>query len=79
MSKYEDNPDMNTFYKRCRFGNQLQDEEYYCLCATSEHTSTMVSNADDSICSKCEDFFSFDDTENMKNNDEDTEVLPYDR
>lgn len=76
-NEYKNIPTMDTFFKRCRFSTQSNNENYYCYCPTSEHLSRKVNCDDDSKCSNCSDFHSCDDLENFSNDDDFTESLDY--
>lgn len=67
MNKYKDNPNLDKFYKRCRFSSQDSLEDYYCCNDISGQCTNVVSCEEDDICSDCSHFFSCDDNENICN------------
>lgn len=72
MMNFDNNPELDKFYKRCRWAFKDDLEDTYCVNEASFHCTEFVGFKDDEYCKSCIHFFSAIDEENDRISDEQT-------
>jgi hypothetical protein len=62
-------------YKKCRWSTEYNIDIFKCMNQASKFLNENVSREDVNMCSSCEHFYSEIESDNLPNQDNDTESL----